>query len=321
MILRFIVEDWRLKLLGLGLAILMLGGLAFAQIQPTTGSIDVSLNYVVASNDIILIDPPTKINVTYTGLPDAIAKVNPNTITADVNTQDAKPGANVALTVVAKALVHDVTVQQPQPIAVNIDERQQIQLPVQVIARAATGWQIDPTKTVATCPGFKYGDPCQVQFDGPVAWEVGLKAVTSVSNVAGQTNLLNQTVQLVTGPGIDVNQRTVPGWSVDVTACNVHIESIQGATSTTVALVIGPPSNGPPPGYRITAVTVTPATVIISGDPAVLARIQNILLSSVDLSRSTSDATFPLAIPYPRGVTGDVQTATVKYSISPYPNG
>lgn len=320
MILRFITEDWRLKLLGLGLAVLMLGAVAYAQNQPTTGSLDVGLNYVVTSNDIILINPPAKINVTYTGLADAVAKINASTVVATVDTTGAKPGTAVRLNVAAKPLINGVAVQQPPPVVVNIDTRQVIQVPVQVKATAASGWAIDPTKTLATCPGATYANPCQVVFDGPVSWEAGLKAVTSVSNVAFQGNLLNEPVQLQPGPGIDLTQRTVPQVGIDVTACNVHIEAAQGATSATVPLVDAPPSKGPPPGYRIIGITITPQTVIILGDPSVLARIQNVVLPPVDLSRSTSDATFPLPIVYPRGVTGDLQTAMVKYSIAPNPN-
>jgi YbbR domain-containing protein len=320
MILRFITEDWRLKLLALGLAVLMLGAVGFAQNQPQIGSIDVGLNYVVTSNDIVLVNPPAKVNLTYTGLAAEVAKVNSSTLVATVYTTGARPGTAVKLSVTALSLIQGVSVQQPPPIAVNVDTRQVVQLPVQVKATAASGWQIDPTKTLATCPGAKNANPCQVQFDGPVSWEAGLKAVTSISNVGFQGDLLNQTVQLLPGSGIDLTQRTVPQVGIDVTSCNVHIEAVQGATSTTVPLLDAVPAKGPPPGYRITAITITPLTVTIFGDPSVLARIQNIVLPAVDLSRSISDTTFTLPVPYPRGASGDLQTATVKYSISANPN-
>jgi YbbR domain-containing protein len=86
-----------------------------------------------------------------------------------------------------------------------------------------------------------------------------------------------------------------------------------------VALVDAPPSHGPPPGYHVTAVTVSPITVLITGDPGVLGRIQRITLTAVDLSSYTSDATFTIAIPYPDGTAGTVANATVRYSISPNP--
>jgi YbbR domain-containing protein len=72
-------------------------------------------------------------------------------------------------------------------------------------------------------------------------------------------------------------------------------------------------------GYRITAVTITPNTVTITGDPTTIGRFRSLTLPAIDLTGKTSDATFQVAIPYPDGVSGSVSTATIKYSISPNP--
>jgi hypothetical protein len=49
--------------------------------------------------------------------------------------------------------------------------------------------------------------------------------------------------------------------------------------------------------------------------------MRNIMLAPVDLSKSTSDATFQIAVDYQSlGVTGNVPIATVRYSISANPN-
>jgi hypothetical protein len=316
-----ITDDWRIKLLALGLAVLMLGAVAFSQNPPTTNSLNVGLNYTVPPN-IVLINPPTKVNVSYSGLADVIAKVNPSNLTATVDATHALPGSAVKLNVTAHSLDLRVQVQNPPPIAVQIDTLQVREMPIQVNARAAAGWSIDPTKTLATCPGAPSPNPCKVHFEGPVSWENNLKAVVTLTNVAGTMNLLNQSVLLQNATGsLDTTVRTVPSTTVDVTSVDVHIEAFQGTTSASVPLVDSPPSHPPPQGYRVTAVTITPLLVTISGDPAVLARIRNIALAGVDLSKSTSDATFQIAIDYQAlGVTGNVPIATVKYSISANPN-
>jgi YbbR domain-containing protein len=112
----------------------------------------------------------------------------------------------------------------------------------------------------------------------------------------------------------------VPAVSADVTAVSIHVEAFAGITHASVPLVDAPPTHGPPSGYRVTGITVTPSIVTISGDPAAVVRVQTIVLPAVDLSKNTSDATISVAIQYPQGLTGDTQTATVKYSISPNPN-
>jgi YbbR domain-containing protein len=104
-----------------------------------------------------------------------------------------------------------------------------------------------------------------------------------------------------------------------VTSVNLHVEAAPGASSNTVPLVDLTPSHGPPPGYHVTGVTISPVTVVITGDPAILGRIQRITLPAVDLSHSTSTVMFTENIPYPDGTAGTVTTAQVTYTISPNP--
>jgi len=318
-----ILEDWRLKLLAIGLAILMLGAVAFSQNPPTSGSLTVNLNYTMPPN-LILINPPARTTVTYTGLADAISHVNTTNVTAFVDVTHAKPGPAVQLNIVAHTTLppQQVSVQNPPPIAVDIDTLQVKELPVQVNARAASGWSI--TKQVAICPGTSNPNPCVVHFSGPTSWETNLTAFVSYSaqvNV-GTIDSPNQLIQLQNSNGpLDLTScATVPCAQLDVPSASVHIEAAAGSTSSTVPLIDQPPANPPPAGYRITAITITPATVIITGDQVVLGRIQSILLPPVDLTGRTSDATFQVAIPYRSGVTGNVATATVKYSISANPS-
>jgi YbbR domain-containing protein len=317
-----ITDDWRIKLLALGLAVLMLGAVAFSQNPPTTGNLKVSLNYAVPPN-IILINPPTQATVTYAGLAEVIAKVNASNLTASVDATHALPGSAVRLNVIAHSLDDRVRVTNPPPIAVQIDTLQVRELPIQVNARAQPGWAIDPTKTLVTCPGAPSSNPCKVHYEGPVSWENSLKAVVTVPNpLFGTGTVPNLGIQVQNAsPNLDITVRTVPSTTVDVTAVDVHYEAFAGTTSVSVPLVDSPPSRPPPQGYRVTAITVTPMLVTISGDPAVLARIRNIALAGVDLSKYTSDATFQIAIDYQGlGVTGNVPIATVKYSISANPN-
>jgi len=310
-----VTNEWRLKLLAFGLGILMLGAVAFSQNPPTTGSKTVPLSYTVPPN-IVLVNPPVKTDVTYSGLADVIKRVDASNLIATVDATRALPGSAVRLNVTARSLIPGVQVQNPSPIAVTVDTFQTVALRVQVNARAAPGWSIDPTKTLATCPGAPNQNPCTVHFSGPVSWETGLRAVATLPGLA-----IGKQDSLQTPNGnLDLSVRTVPTFVVDVTTADIHVEAVAGTTSASVPLVDSPPSHPQPPGYRVTAITITPLLVTISGDPTVLLRVRNIALPPVDLSNSTSDATFPVTITYPNGVSGSVANATVKYSISRNPN-
>ena len=319
---QLVTDNWRMKLLALGLAVLMLGAVAFSQNPPTTGTITVSLNYTMPPN-LILINPPVKTTVTYSGLANAISRVNPSNVSAFVDVTHAKAGPAVQLNIVAHTTLppSQVNVQNPPPIAVNIDTLQGKDVPVRVIARAAADWSI--TKAVAICPGASQPEPCVVHFTGPASWESNLVAsvVFPASVNVGTIDSPSQPVLLQNSNGsINFSASTVPQVALDYPNVSIHIEASPGVTSSTVPLVDRPPASPPPSGYRVTGITITPATVIISGDQGALGRINYIMLSAIDLSARTTDYTVQVTIQYPAGVTGNVATALLKYSISPNPN-
>jgi YbbR domain-containing protein len=317
---KIVTDDWRLKLLAVGLAVLMLGAVAFSQNPPTTDSQTVPLAYANIPPNLILLNFPSTATVTYSGVADEITRAKRcSCFTATVDVSHAKPGSNVQLDVVAKSTITDLSVQNPPPITATIDTYAPgKELQVQVGAHAAPGWSI--TKTAAACPNT----PCVVHFSGPASW---LKNMTASVTYPGAVNLgsidsPNQPVQLTNTNGlVDLTTcRTDPCATLDTLSASIHIEAVPGSNSSTVVLLDSPPSHPPANGYRITAVTITPNTVTITGDPTTIGRIRNITLPAVDLTGKTSDYTTQVTIPYPDGVGGSVSTATIKYSISPNPS-
>jgi YbbR domain-containing protein len=319
---KIITDDWRLKLLAVALAVLMLGAVAFSQNPPTTDSQTVPLAYANIPSNLILLNFPSTATVTYSGVADEITRAKKcSCFTATADVSHAKPGSNVQLNVVAKSTITDLSIQNPPPIPVTIDTYvQDKDLQVQVSAHAAAGWSI--TKTAAQCPNT----PCVVHFSGPASW---LKNMTATVTYPGAVNLgsidsPNQPVQLTNTNGlVDLTTcRTDPCATLDTLTASIHIEAVPGSNSSTVVLLDSPPSHSPANGYRITAVTITPNTVVITGDPTTIGKIRNITLPAVDLTGKTTDYTTSVNIPYENypGITGSVQTATIKYSISPNPS-
>jgi YbbR domain-containing protein len=322
--MNLIFDHWRLKLLAIGLAVVMLGAVALYQnpLRSKTVTVGVDYSYPVG---LILINPPSKVTVTVSGLADVIASVTPDNMFAVVDAKNVSPGhagcPNTPCTVkldVKVAPPSGVSVQSPAPIAVNVDVRQSISLPVAVVARPAPGWSI--TKAAASCPD----SPCTVTFDGPASWETNLVASVVYGNPVniGSIHSPSQPVQLQNSTGtLDLSAvSTRPLAALDVTTAFIDIEARPGSTSSTVPLVDAPPSQPPPAGYRLTAIVVSPITVIITGDAGALGRIQRILLQSIDLSGHVSDFTIQVPIQYPNGVNGTVVNATITFSISPNPN-
>jgi len=310
-----ITESWRLKLLAIGLSVLMLGAVAFAQNPPTFKTFTVSISYASIPDNLIVVNGPTRTTVRVTGLADAIQSMNANSLSATFDLSKATFGPAVKVNLIVVSVVNGVKPQNPSvPFVLDIEQRKTIPLTVQVrYPRVAPGWVV--TKADAACPNF----PCVVNFEGPASWETKLIAYADLTTSVVQSDTIdvpNVTVTLErNGTPLDVSTS-----SLSPSAVNVRITAKTGTTSKQVVLIDAQPTHGPPTGYRVTGVSVSPLTVVISGRADVLAKITSIALSGVDLSGSTSEVTFRISIAYPAGVAGTVQTARVTYSISANPN-
>jgi YbbR-like protein len=323
----WITENWRLKLLAIGLSVLMLGAVAFAQNPPTFKTLTVSNFQWTIPPGLIVINAPARATVRVTGLADAIQTVTADRLIATFDLSKTKPGPAVKVNLVVTSQLANVNVQNSSvPFVLNIDRRATVALTVKVRPpRAAPGWVV--TKAEARCPI----SPCVVHFDGPAGWE---------TDAAGKSNL-NAYVDLLapvggekfvvgnlpvgleqSGTPVDVSNftKTVPQSGLDVSGVEVQIEAKTATTSKQVVLVASAPSHGLPPGYVLRGITFDPFAVVVTGRADAIAKINFLTLPPVDLSSRTSTVTFTLTIPYPAGVTGSVQTARVTYSISPDPN-
>ncbi|HXC79410.1 MAG TPA: hypothetical protein VNU19_20435, partial [Candidatus Acidoferrum sp.] len=199
----WITESWRLKLLAIGLSVLMLGAVAFAQNPPTFKTLTVStIQYNNLASNLVVINAPTKVTVRVNGLADTLQSVTASSLTASFDlTKVVNPGLAVKANLVVTAVSSAVTVQTPSiPYALDIDRRASVALPVQVLRpTAANGWVV--TRTQAECSST----PCVVNFVGPVSWETdshgtpNLKAYVDVNSAIGFERILipNLPVSLV----------------------------------------------------------------------------------------------------------------------------
>ncbi len=311
----WITDDWRLKLLALALAGLLLAAVAASQNPPTTRTLALGLSYTqIGGGNLVILNRPSTVNVTFSGLADTIANAAPTNFSATVHAEQAKVGLAVKLNVTVTTTIA-VSIQNPAPIVVRIDNLVAQTVPVNVAARSAPGWII--TKTQST--------PTTVTFIGPQSWEPVTATVVVQDQIAAtERSFVNVPIQLTNNTGsLPLSPcSTQPCATLDVlSAASVTVDAQTGTTRTTVVLVVGNPSQPPPAGFRLVNVDVNPLTVVITGDPAALAKIQSLSLPGADLSKDTKTVVVQVNIPYPDGVTPltGVQTAKVTYTIEPNP--
>ncbi len=319
--MNLLTDDWRLKVLALGLAVLLLGAVAFSQNPPTQKVLrDVSISYTMAP-DIIVISPPSKTNVTVTGLADALTAVNAGNVAASFDLTKASPGPNVHVNLVIRSLIAKVDVQNPiVPYVLNIDSlaRKSLAIEVRTPQRPVPGWQL--TKKEALCPG---PDACTAVFTGPASWETNLTAVADFPLPVQQDSQTVPSIPvhlLQNGVPLDLTRFTQPLITLDPSTVQIHVEAKPGTTLRQVVLIDAPPSHGPPAGYRVTNITIDPGSIVISGPAEILATITQITLPPMDLTGATSNRTFQVVIPLRPDISGSVGVAKVTYSISANPN-
>lgn len=315
----WITDDWKLKLLALGLAVLMLGAVAFSQNPPTSKTLVVGISYKTPPPGLILINPPKQTTVTVTGLADLVSAANAGNTAAIVDVSGASPGLSVKVNLTGKTVVPGVSVQTTA-INLNIDTENVVQLAV--VARLhvppAPGWQV--TKLEAHCAGPP--PPCTVTFDGPASWQKNLKAYADYPvPVEGESSTFSPPVILEqNGVQLDLTRYTVPQTKLDITTVDLVIQAKTGTVSRQVTLLDAQPVNPPPNCYRVTGIAIDPISITLTGTPDALSGVTTITLPAVDLSQHTSSAIFQITIPFPPGVTGSQAKAKVTYSISQNPN-
>jgi YbbR domain-containing protein len=320
-------DDWRLKLLALGLAVLMLGAVAFSQNPPNYKDLlNVQIIYNIAPDGpIVVVNPPTTAKVRVTALADVLQSVTPLSVAAIFDLTKASVGPQQRVNLSVKAVDTRVTVQNPVvPYSLNIEKRVALKLEVHPRApRVAPGWKLLQTR--AQCPGADAAAVCQANFTGPESYQKNLQAyVDYTTEVAGSFTVPNLPVILEqSGQRFDLAaHRTVPDMTLDPLSVNMLIDAASVIQTRQMTLIDAQPAHGPAPGYRVTNVTVSPITVVVRGSPEALARITatTITLPQIDLGGRTSDYTATVQITYPDGTDGPVKNAKVTYSIAPNPN-
>lgn len=312
-----ITESWRLKLLAVTLAVLMLGAVAFTQVN--TKTIQVNMTYNNLPPNLVLVAPIVQISLTVSGPNDLL--LTPSSVTAAADLAKVKKGSAISVPIQVHTTDPRIVWQAPAPITVNVDNSASLPLDIQVrTPNQATGWVV--TRAVTQCGNTL--DPCKVTFTGPTSLAAGLIAFVSVGDPiqAGTTDSLNQTVQFEqNGRPIDLSRlQTLPLTTWNPSTVTAHVEAKRGTSSTQVTLIDDTPTRRPPAGYRVTGIAVDPQSVLCTGPGDAIASLTSITLPAVDLGNSTSNASFNVKIPLPSGVTCGVLAAKITYSISQNPN-
>ena len=317
-IAQWLLIDWKLKALSLGLTVLLLGAVSFADSPVQTVTVNAHISYDnTPRTGLVLNNPPPTTRATVTG---TAAQIRTAVVTADIDLSKLPKGTAIAITPVPENTGSGAAVTSIAPVTLDVEDYVTKTIDIDVRASAAQGWQITSAQAVCGSPP----SACQVTVIGPA---VLLKDLTAYAIVDAPVSA-NSREQLATlikferggNPYELGSTTTIPAITWSPQTVTAIVQAKQGTLTIQVALVDALPSALPPAGYRVTAVVISPLLITISGAPDVVAGIPSISLPAVSLAPYTSDHTFSVRIPAADSrIKMSTTTAQITYKISRNP--
>lgn len=312
---RWLTDNWRLKLLAVVLALGLLGAVAFSQNPLVLKSLPATVDFDNRPAQLVVVNPPPPAIVSVNGLAAAVNAVQdrvPNGIRFGVDLSKARPGPHQTFTARPKTMPPGVNWDGGAvQVTVDIDTLSApVPLPVEIrTPSVAPGWKVqtDSKSTYASC-GDGGAGPCQVRVTGPQSVVDGLKAYVQVESTITNdtTDSPSQPVRFEqNGHPIDLLKvSTIPQIVINPTTVLAHVtaQRSQGSRQVPVRVSV---TGHPACGYGVNALNVSNGGfVTLSGPSDTLAKADAVTLSNaVDISNATANVGSRQPVPTDAGVS------------------
>ncbi len=308
----FATRNIRLKALAAALAAIMWTGVAYASNPPDTRS--VSVHVPQSSSEVA---PYTLVRP----IPDVVIRVS-----GTRQHLDAFTPADLLVTANYKVITHvgvqpipvtvvnndrDVILESPPAtVTANVDrlDSRTVGVSVDITAQPPQGYLV--VSTSAT--------PSTVTVIGPQHQLAGVQARVSVSLAGQKTDFqASEPVALVDADGHRLNfEMTIAGHPQG----GVLVSIVVAPSITSRASAVLPRVSGSPPaGHYLSAESVYPATVVLTGPQDLLNTLDAVSTQTVSLQGLTGTVTITVKLLPPAGVTASPPTAKVTITIAAIP--
>ena len=292
--LYFLLRNWPLKLGAIVLATVLYSGLVLAQnVRTWTGQVPVDAIRPPAGATLISeLEPVTVIRYR---APLDVGVLGPDSFraTVDLSRVDAQTGGPpvpVPVTLIALDQRVQIIDFQPREEQVQLDPVEERDMPVKIVL----GTVPDSVQL-----GQQEVDPQTVTIRGASSRVDSVAAVVARVPIDASALNVDRDVDLV---AVDTNGNQVPNIEIDPPRAHVTIPVAQEVSTRTLA--VAPQLTGAPAaGYRVTAVTVDPLTVTVSGEASVVSQLESAQTAPIDLTGRTSDLEAEVSLALPNGVS------------------
>ena len=311
----WIVRNWQLKLLALVLSLGLFSAVAFQQNPITTIQVTAPVSYDGLSGSQSIFGAPVNQRINVTGLAQNVRIAGPNSVSVHVDVSRLKNGTQVVIGRPRIAVPNVVTDLDQIPFQITVDDRATVTVPIETRINVSEGWKLVPDKIVVT--------PTKLTFVGAASQLKDVKAFVAPASPIGASSadIPSLPIQLEkNGRPFPTPADTIPATTVDSTLnASLHVEAQRPNQVRRVPLLMTP-TGTPAPGYRITALTIDPLFVDLTGSVNDLANINSVVLPPVSVDGQSATFTRTVRVTnLPANVTSAVGSVAVTISIQKNP--
>ncbi len=302
-------RNFRAKLLAIVIAVALWTVVAYSETEARAFNVTVEQVGPLPAGLVVLGDlPQVRVEVVAPG--DALKTFDPKTgLRATAILRELRKGPN-QVPVQLEQLDPNVTIRKAQAsISVQVDEFGQVSKPVKIERMHQTPTGFHEVAALSTIT------PKEVTIGGPKSQLDGIEAIATIDLDGKQASFEDPNVAVVIR---DAGRKKLDKLKVTPSEVSIRI-AIQSDATTAVKNVNYNLTGQPASGYRVTRVDVTPPSVTVSGLPAALTALTQVIADPVDISSQTADVIKTVLIRPPAGVDANPKTVQVHVFIARTP--
>ena len=272
----WIAHNWQLKLLAVVLSLGLFSAVAFAQNPIVIVQVNAPISFDNLSPGQSIYGAPSTQPVNVTGTAQNVRIAGRNSVSVHIDCTRLKNGTQQVVGRPRVAVPNVNTLEDQIPVSITVDDRATVPVPIETRINYPEGWKPVADKIVVTPSKLTLVGARAVRRDvlapvQPVLPVARPAARTPASPRRGGQNGLPSPDP----PG------TIPAPPVDSTlTASLHVEAVKPSQTRRVPL-LETPTGSPAPGYRITAITIDPLYVDVSGSIDDLSNINSVTLPAL----------------------------------------
>lgn len=305
----FLRRNWRLKLLSTLVALVSWVGVVYAGNPPETKAVSVAVPQSPSAipTKFVLVSPVPNLSLHLGGTKSSLNAFSMSSLAVNVSWRSVtKPGiVNVPVSV-SNSDPNVQLIDPPKTVSADLDSLASTTLPVNI--------DVTTPPPAGYVTSSESASPASVVVTGAQQQLAGLQARVNLDLSNRKTNVqADVPVLLYDTHGTQVNN---PPWLTGVTPSTVRVTLIISSSQTSRASAVVPKQIGnAPTGWQLVAITVNPATVVLSGPQELLNALDSVPTTAISLNGTTGTVSRTVAVTPPQGVTADPSTVTVTITV------